>query len=290
MPVDFVSGLFYFLTPTISENCFAPYLSLPLSNTENLMKIISWNVNGLRATIGKEFHSHIESLSPDIVCLQETKAQDDQVAEALAPMKDWFIYSNSAEKKGYSGVAILSRIKPLSITRDIGIEEHDTEGRVIVAEYEKFYLVNVYVPNSGEGLKRLSYRSEWDKAFAAYLSKLKKKKPIVVTGDFNVAHQAIDLARPKENYNKTSGYTQTEIDGMDGLLKVGLIDAYRHLYPEKVQYTFWSVRFGARAKNVGWRIDYFLVDKKLVDALDASIIHDQLMGSDHCPIELTIND
>ncbi|HRD08142.1 MAG: exodeoxyribonuclease III [Saprospiraceae bacterium] len=254
------------------------------------MKIISWNVNGLRANIGKEFHSHIESLSPDVVCLQETKAQDDQVAQALSPMTGWHIYSNSAEKKGYSGVAILSKTEPLSVSRDIGIAEHDTEGRVITAEYQNFFLVNVYVPNSGEGLKRLSYRSDWDKAFAGYLSKLKKKKPIIVTGDFNVAHKAIDLARPKENYNKTSGYTQTEIDGMDGLLNVGLLDAYRHLYPEKVQYTFWSVRFGARAKNVGWRIDYFLVDSKLEKSLAASQIHDQLMGSDHCPIELTLND
>ncbi len=266
----------------------AAYLSLPTSIAIQKMKIISWNVNGLRATIGKEFHTHIEALEPDIMCLQETKAQDDQVAAALAPMQDWFIYSNSAEKKGYSGVAILSRIKPLSVINDIGVPEHDTEGRVITAEFDSFYLVNVYVPNSGEGMKRLEYRAEWDKAFAAYLLKLKKKKAIVVTGDFNVAHHPIDLARPKENYNKTSGYTQTEIDGMDGLLQVGLLDAYRHLNASAVQYTFWSVRFGARAKNVGWRIDYFLVDKKLESKLESSSIHDQLTGSDHCPIELIL--
>lgn len=252
------------------------------------MKIISWNINGIRAAVKKEFFNQFKTFDADIFCLQETKAQDDQVIEALAAIDDYHIAVNSATKKGYSGVTILSKEKPISIISDIGIEEHDDEGRVVATEFQNFIMVNVYVPNSGAGLKRLDYRSAWDKAFANYLSKLRKKKPIIVTGDFNVAHQAIDLARPKSNYNKTSGYTQTEIDGLTGLLGVGLKDAFREHHPEKIQYTFWSVRFGARAKNVGWRLDYFLVDNKLFDQVKDSYILDQEMGSDHCPIGLEL--
>lgn len=253
------------------------------------MKLISWNVNGIRASVDKHFFDHFNLLKADIFCIQETKAQDDQVLEALSSsLKGWHVYSNSAEKKGYSGVALISKTKPIAVKNDIGNPEHDTEGRVLCAEYEKFYLINVYVPNSGEGLKRLEYRAEWDKEFAGYLAKLRKKKPVIVTGDFNVAHQAIDLARPKENYNKTSGYTQTEIDGMDLILSKGFTDSFRFKYKDKVQYSFWSVRFGARAKNVGWRIDYFLVDKSLESNIKDAAIHDQLMGSDHCPIELQL--
>lgn len=252
------------------------------------MKIISWNVNGIRAAVQKDLFSQLETWDADIVCFQETKAQEDQVAEALSPLSKYKIYSNHAAKKGYSGVTILSKTEPLHITKEIGIEEHDQEGRVICAEYDQFYLINVYVPNSGNGLKRLDYRSEWDVAFSKYLSNLQEKKPIIVTGDFNVAHEAIDLARPKQNYNKTSGYTQTEIDGFDLLIGLDLIDSYRHIYPEQVQYTFWSARFGARATNVGWRIDYFLVDRSLMDKVSDSSIMDQEMGSDHCPIVLDI--
>jgi exodeoxyribonuclease III len=252
------------------------------------MKLISWNVNGIRATVGREFIPHFDTLDADIFCIQETKAQDDQVQEALSELTGYHICSNSAEKKGYSGVAIISKEKPISVKNDIGIAEHDNEGRVITAEFENFFIVNVYVPNSGEGLKRLEYRSEWDKSFASFLKKLRKKKPVVVTGDFNVAHQPIDLARPKENYNKTSGYTQTEIDGMDLIIKQGFIDSYRHANNDKVQYTFWSVRFGARAKNVGWRIDYFLIDEKLEKNIKSAAIHDQMLGSDHCPIEVVL--
>ena len=252
------------------------------------MKIISWNVNGIRAAVKKDFFDQFRAMDADIFCLQETKAQDEQVLEALAPIEDYHITVNSAEKKGYSGVAILSKEKPISTSVDIGIDDHDQEGRVVTTEFKDFIMVNVYVPNSGSGLKRLDYRATWDAAFAKYLAKLRKKKPIIVTGDFNVAHQAIDLARPKPNYNKTSGYTQVEIDGLDGLLNVGLKDAYRELYPEKVQYSFWSVRFGARAKNVGWRIDYFLVDEKIFDQAKDSYILDQEMGSDHCPIGLEL--
>ena len=169
------------------------------------------------------------------------------------------------------------------------MDEHDNEGRVITCEFDQFYLINVYVPNSGSGLKRLDYRAEWDLAFASFLIEKRTHKPIIVTGDFNVAHQPIDLARPKSNYNKTSGYTQKEIDGMDGLLGTGLLDAYRTMHPDKVEYSFWSVRFGARAKNVGWRLDYFLVDENLEDAIVDSTIDTGIMGSDHCPIHLLLH-
>jgi len=253
------------------------------------MKLVSWNVNGVRAAVKKNFIAEVTESGADIYCIQETKAQDDQVAEALLDLADYNIASNSAEKKGYSGVATISKEAPVSISVDIGVAEHDTEGRVLATEYEHFILVNVYVPNSGAGLKRLEYRGTWDEAFTKYLKKLRKSKPVIVTGDFNVAHQAIDLARPKPNYNKTSGYTQVEIDGMDGLLKVGLVDSFRSLHPDKVQYSFWSMRFGARAKNVGWRIDYFLVDKALEGKIVAAEIHDQIMGSDHCPISLELD-
>jgi len=252
------------------------------------MKLISWNVNGIRAVVGKTFLQQFAQMDADIFCLQETKAQDDQVAEALSGLNGYHIHSNSAEKKGYSGVAIISKVEPISVTRDMGIAEHDNEGRVICAEFENFYMVNVYVPNSGEGLKRLDYRSEWDEDFSQYLAGLRAKKNVVVTGDFNVAHQAIDLARPKENYNKTSGYTQVEIDGMDKILSKGFTDSYRHLHPEKIQYSFWSARFGARAKNLGWRIDYFLVDKRMTEKISDAFILDQELGSDHCPIGLVL--
>jgi exodeoxyribonuclease-3 len=250
------------------------------------MKIITWNINGVRAAVKKNFVNEVLESQADIYCIQETKAQVDQVEKALEELEGYYLYNNAAVKKGYSGVSILSRKPAKEILIGIGIEEHDQEGRVIAADYGAFIVVNVYVPNSGNGLKRLDYRSEWDKAFAEYLKNLRKSKPIIVTGDFNVAHQALDLARPKPNYNKTSGYTQVEIDGMSGLLSVGLKDAFREKYPEKVQYTFWSMRFGARAKNVGWRIDYFLVDDRLFPSVEKVVIQDQIMGSDHCPVEL----
>lgn len=253
------------------------------------MKIVSWNVNGVRAAVKKDFINEVSNSGADIYCIQETKAQDDQVLEALKDLEGYTINVTSAEKKGYSGVSIFSKEEPLSITTGIGIEEHDNEGRVICAEFENFHMVNVYVPNSGSGLKRIEYRAIWDAAFADYLANLRKTKPVIVTGDFNVAHQPIDLARPKPNYNKTSGYTQIEIDGISNILNKGFVDAYRLLYPEKVEYSFWSVRFGARAKNVGWRIDYFLVDESLKDNIADSQIHTQIMGSDHCPISVELS-
>lgn len=252
------------------------------------MQLVSFNVNGIRAIIKKDFAQSVQQLNADILCLQETKAQDEQVAEALEEIKGYHIYSNSAEKKGYSGVAILSKEKPLSIQADINIAAHDTEGRVLCAEFEKFYLVNVYVPNSGSELKRLSYRQTWDKDLLRYLKNLEKTKPVVVCGDMNVAHTDIDLANPKPNYNKSAGYMQEEIDGMDNYLAAGFTDTFRYFYPKEIKYTWWSYRAGARERNVGWRIDYFLVSKALETNLKNASIHNEIYGSDHCPVGLNI--
>lgn len=252
------------------------------------MKIVSFNVNGIRAIMKKEFTSSVDALNPDILCLQETKAQDLQVEEALASINGFHLSVNSATKKGYSGTAILSKVKPLSIQNDMGIAKHDEEGRVICAEFEDFYLVNVYVPNSGSDLKRLSYRQEWDKDFKAYLKEQEKTKPVVVCGDFNVAHRDIDLANPKPNYNKSAGYMQEEIDGMDAYLGNGFVDTFRHFHPEQVKYSWWSYRAGARERNVGWRIDYFLVSEAFLPNVSNAEIHNEIMGSDHCPVSINI--
>lgn len=252
------------------------------------MKIVSFNVNGVRASVGKGLLDTIKEFECDVFCLQETKAQDDQVQTALEELEGYHVYSNSAEKKGYSGVAIITKSKPIDVMVDMGVEEHDNEGRIITAEYDDFYLVNVYVPNSGSGLKRLDYRSTWDASFAAYLKNLQKTKPIIVTGDLNVAHQAIDLKNDKSNYNKTSGYTQVEIDGLDAILQTGLVDSFRTLHPTEVKYSFWSQRFNARKSNAGWRIDYFLVSEPLMPRVTASEIHNDVFGSDHCPISLEL--
>ena len=250
--------------------------------------LISWNVNGIRASVRKGFNDIFNEIDADIFCLQETKAQDDQTIEALKDIEGYHLVVNSAVKKGYSGTAILTKEKPISTSIDIGIEEHDQEGRVTRVEFEDFNLVNVYVPNSGSGMKRLEYRATWDAAFKDYLVGLKNEKPLVVTGDFNVAHTEIDLARPKPNYNKTSGYTQVEIDGFENLLGEGLVDTYRALNPEQIQYSFWNQRFGARERNVGWRIDYWLVSEDIMDAVANAAILDDIYGSDHCPIELVL--
>lgn len=254
------------------------------------MKIVSWNVNGIRAVAKKNFFEDFKQLAPDILCLQETKAQDDQVAETLARIDNYFIYSNSAEKKGYSGTAILSKDKPLSVTPNIGLAEHDNEGRVLCAEYKSFFVVNVYVPNSGNELKRLEYRQTWDLAFFNYLKNLEKQKPVVVCGDFNVAHKAIDLARPKPNYNKSAGFMQEEIDGIDRFTQGGFIDTFRHFFPNETdKYTWWSYRAGAREKNVGWRIDYFLASQSIIPYLENALILNEVLGSDHCPIGIELN-
>ncbi len=255
-----------------------------------MMKIISWNVNGIRAIAKKNFFTDIDLLKADIFCLQETKAQDAQVAETLRPLNQNHIFSNSAERPGYSGTAVISRIKPLNVTKNIGIREHDLEGRVLCLEFEQFFLVNVYVPNSGAELARLGYRQEWDKAFFGYLKNLEIQKPVIICGDLNVAHKPVDLARPKENYNKTAGYMQEEIDGMERLTQGGLTDTFRHFYPDSTgRYSWWSFRAGARAKNIGWRIDYFLVSNSLLPQIKDAFICEEISGSDHCPVGIIID-
>ncbi len=253
------------------------------------MKIISWNVNGLRAVAKKDFFADFEQINADVLCLQETKAQDDQAAEVLAELTGYHFYTNSAEKKGYSGTAVITKTKPISVSKDMGIAEHDTEGRVLCLEYADFFLVNVYVPNSGSELKRLVYRETWDLAFFNYLKTLEAKKPVIVCGDFNVAHKAIDLARPKQNYNKAAGYMQQEIDGMDRFTSGGFIDTFRHFFPDKTDaYSWWSYRAGARSKNIGWRIDYFLVSESLLPTVMQAFILNEVMGSDHCPVGIAL--
>jgi exodeoxyribonuclease-3 len=246
------------------------------------MKILSFNVNGIRAVVGKTFIEDMQAQAPDVICLQETKATPEQVAAAVAPLSEYQVFANSAERKGYSGTAILTKVAPISVTYDIGLPDHDSEGRVICAEFDTFYLVTVYVPNSGSELLRLGYRQTWDTAFLNYL------KAVVVCGDFNVAHRAIDLARPKENYNKAAGYMQEEIDGMNGFAGAGLLDSFRLLHPETVKYSWWSYRAGAREKNVGWRIDYFLISEAFVPQLQDAFILNDVFGSDHCPVGVVL--
>ena len=249
------------------------------------MKLISWNVNGLRACMTKGFMDAFESLNADIFCLQETKLSEGQLALELP---GYHPYWNYAEKKGYSGTAIFTREEPLSAAYGIGISEHDHEGRVITLEYEKFYFVTVYTPNSQDGLKRLDYRMEWEKAFLAYLKKLEEKKPVIFCGDLNVAHQEIDLKNPKTN-RKNAGFTDEERARFSELLKEGFVDTFRYFYPEETGiYSWWSYRFHAREKNAGWRIDYFLVSEVLKDELKDAKIHTEIFGSDHCPVELEI--
>lgn len=252
------------------------------------MKILSFNVNGIRAVVGKTFIEDMQAQAPDVICLQETKATPEQVAAAVAPLSAYQVFANSAERKGYSGTAILTKVAPISVTYDIGLPDHDSEGRVICAEFDSFYLVTVYVPNSGSELLRLGYRQTWDAAFLAYLKNLEKRKPVVVCGDFNVAHRAIDLARPKENYNKAAGYMQEEIDGMNAFTSAGLLDSFRTMHPETIKYSWWSYRAGAREKNVGWRIDYFLVSEAFVPQLREAFILNEVFGSDHCPVGVVL--
>ena len=252
------------------------------------MRLVSWNVNGVRAAVRKDFISSVAAIQPDVLCLQETKAQDDQVLEALQDLQGYEIQPYSAIRKGYSGTCVISRKAPLSLRFGIGNEEHDQEGRVITAEFADYFLVTVYTPNSGAGLRRLEYRAQWDIDFLAHLKKLEESKPVIVCGDLNVCHREIDIARPKANYNKSPGYTQKEIDGLDRIIDAGFTDTFRHFYPDTVKYSWWSMRGGAREKNVGWRLDYFLTSSALQDRLsDASILND-IYGSDHCPVVLEL--
>jgi len=252
-----------------------------------MTKLISWNVNGIRAVWKKGFLDFVKTENPDVLCIQEIKAHPDQVDQKLTEYGHHFW--NSAERPGYAGTAIFSKIKPISVQYNFGGKEnHKEEGRIITAEFEDFYLVNVYTPNSGRGLVRLDYRKDWDRLFLDYVLKLEKKKPVVICGDLNVAHTDIDLANPKPNYNKTAGYTQVEIDGIQRLLDAGYIDSFREFVKEKGHYTFWSQMFGARARNVGWRIDYFLVSEILRKRMKRSFILPSVMGSDHCPVGLEL--
>ena len=249
-------------------------------------KLISWNVNGIRAVLNKGFKDFVKKQDPDILCIQETKAHPDQVDEILKEYEHHFW--NSAEKKGYSGTAVFSKIKPLSVHYGKDKDNHKGEGRIIALEFENYFLVNVYTPNSGRGLVRLDYRQEWDKKFFQYLKNLEKSKPVIICGDLNVAHTDIDLANAKSNYNKTAGYTQQEIDGLQRYLDHGFIDTFREFNQEPGNYTYWSYMFNARAKNIGWRIDYFLTSKILKDKIKKSFILPEVLGSDHCPVGIEL--
>ena len=250
------------------------------------MRLVSWNVNGLRACAGKGFEEAFKALDADFFCLQETKMQEGQLDLQFDGYES---YWNYADKKGYSGTAIYTRKKPLSVSYGIGIDEHDHEGRVITLETEDFFLVNAYVPNAQDGLRRLDYRMKWEDDFRAYLQGLDAKKPVVLCGDLNVAHQEIDLKNPKTN-RRNAGFTDEERAKFGSLLEAGFSDTFRRLYPDKVTYSWWSYRFRAREKNAGWRIDYFVVSNCLFPQVTDSIIHTEVMGSDHCPVEITIEE
>ena len=249
------------------------------------MKLISWNVNGIRAAMGKGFCESMLELDADVICIQETKMQEGQ---ADVPLDGYYQYWNSAEKKGYSGTAVFTRKEPVSVTKGMGIDEHDNEGRVLTCEFDDFYLVNVYTPNSQNELKRLDYRMTWDDAFRNYLKKLEETKPVITCGDFNVAHKEIDLKNPKTN-RRNAGFTDEELEKMTVLQDAGFIDTFRYFYPDLEQvYSWWSYRFNSRKNNAGWRIDYFLTSRSLEGRLkDAEILTD-IMGSDHCPVTLII--
>jgi exodeoxyribonuclease-3 len=248
------------------------------------MKLISWNVNGLRAVMNKNFMEFFNEADADVFCLQETKLQEGQIEMDLP---GYHQYWNYADKKGYSGTAIFTKKEPLSVTYGMGIDEHDHEGRVITIEFDDFYFITVYVPNSQDGLKRLDYRMKWEDDFLGYLKELEKNKPVVFCGDLNVAHEEIDLKNPKTN-RKNAGFTDEERSKMTALLDAGFTDTFRYFYPEQVTYSWWSYRFKAREKNAGWRIDYFICSDALRDRLKDAKIHTEVMGSDHCPVELDI--
>lgn len=251
------------------------------------MKLVSWNVNGLRACVEKGFTEVFKELDADIFCVQETKMQEGQLALELP---GYYQYFNYAEKKGYSGTAVFCKKEPLEVLKGIGIEEHDKEGRVLTLEFEDFYFITVYTPNSQNELKRLSYRMEWEEAFLCYLKGLEQKKPVIFAGDLNVAHKEIDLKNPKTN-RRNAGFTDEERNAFGRLLENGFIDTFRYFYPDKTDiYSWWSYRFRAREKNAGWRIDYFIVSECLKERLKDAAIHTEITGSDHCPVELELFD
>ena len=251
---------------------------------KNNMRLVSWNVNGLRACAGKGFEEAFRMLDADFFCLQETKMQQGQLDLQFDGYKS---YWNYAQKKGYSGTAIYTRQEPLHVTMGIGIDEHDTEGRVITLEMDKFFLVNVYVPNSQDGLRRLDYRMQWEEDFRKYLLQLDAQKPVIVCGDLNVAHEEIDLKNPKTN-RRNAGFTDEEREKFSILLAAGFTDTFRKLHPEQITYSLWSYRFKARENNAGWRIDYFLVSNRLFTEVEEADIHTDIMGSDHCPVSIKL--
>ncbi len=249
------------------------------------MKFISWNVNGLRAVMGKDFMDSFTKLDADVFCLQETKLQEGQIEMDLPGYEQ---YWNYAEKKGYSGTAIFTRLKPISVSYGIGIEEHDHEGRVITLEFEDYYFITCYTPNSQDGLKRLDYRMQWEDDFLAYVKKLDAVKPVIFCGDLNVAHEEIDLKNPKTNH-KNAGFTDEERAKMTTILSSGFTDTWRYFYPDDADtYSWWSYRFHAREKNAGWRIDYFITSDRLQERYESAAIHTEIFGSDHCPVELVL--
>ncbi len=250
------------------------------------MKIISWNVNGIRSILKKGFIDFVKKELPDVLCIQETKAHLEQVDKMLP---DYVHCWNSAKKKGYAGTAIFTKIKPIAVTYGLEnkkTDEADEEGRILTLEFSHYFLVTVYTPNSGRGLPRLKFREHWDKEFLAFLKKLEHQKPVIFCGDLNVAHTEKDLANPKGNYNKTAGYTQIEIDGFSSILHAGFVDTWRTFHKNKIQYTYWSYRFNARKKNIGWRIDYFCVSKRFLPHVKSVVIMDEIHGSDHCPVKI----
>lgn len=249
-----------------------------------MTKFISWNVNGLRACVQKGFMDYFKEADADFFCIQESKLQEGQIELDMPGYEQFWNY---AEKKGYSGTAIFTKEKPMSVSYGIGIEEHDHEGRVITLEYPEYYVITCYTPNSKDGLLRLDYRMEWEDAYLAYLKGLEEKKPVIFCGDLNVAHEEIDLKNPKTNH-RNPGFTDEERGKFTALVNAGFIDTYRYFNPDKVEYSWWSYRFKAREKNVGWRIDYFCVSEALKDRLESASIHTEVMGSDHCPVELVI--
>lgn len=249
-----------------------------------LMKLVSWNVNGLRACVGKGFEESFKALDADVFCLQETKMQEGQLDLQFPGYES---YWNYADKKGYSGTAVYTRVKPLSVVNDMGIDEHDHEGRVITVEFGDFYLVCVYVPNSQDGLKRLDYRMKWEDDFRAYLCSLAQKKGVAVCGDLNVAHEDIDIKNPAAN-RRNAGFTDEERGKFTELLDAGFVDSWRMLHPDEVKYSWWSYRFRSRERNAGWRIDYFIVSRSLEGRIAGTEIHNEITGSDHCPVELVL--
>lgn len=261
-----------------------PHSTLLPNSTLPKMKFISWNVNGLRACVGKDFENQFKELDADFFCLQETKMQEGQLD---LQFEGYESYWNYAEKKGYSGTAIYTKHKPLNVSYGMGVEEHDHEGRIITLEYDQFYLVTCYTPNSQTELKRLDYRMTWEDDFRKFLKSLDAKKPVIICGDLNVAHEEIDIKNPKTN-RRNAGFTDEEREKMTVLLNDGFTDSFRYLHPDEVTYSWWSYRFKAREKNAGWRIDYFLVSNRIKEQITEAKIHTEIMGSDHCPVEVDL--